>query len=300
PEDLPARVAALAVRITADRTTLHGRVLAVQSWLRANTRYDLDVARDPPGVDAVDHFLFETRRGYCEQIATSMAVLLRSLGIPTRLVTGYGPGERNPLTGYLEVKQSDAHAWLEVFYPGIGWVQYDPTFGVPHAAPGVASRFMAGPVFAAIGRFVSTAVPESVKAAAGVAVTGVMRAAAFAIAAWPYAIAAIVAAALLMVGVRRRRRPTRRATPTPGEAAFLELVGVLQPLGHTRVPSETPSEFLLGLRTDRALDHEVVAAAETIVRTFEQERFAPSDPSDADLARAREASQRVRELVRRR
>ena len=116
----------LAERITADATTEYDRVEAVQSWLRRNTEYDLDVPRDPPGVDAVDHFLFVTRTGFCEQIASSLAIMLRTLGIPTRLVTGYGPGERNPLTGYFEVKQSDAHAWVEVFYPGIGWVAVRP------------------------------------------------------------------------------------------------------------------------------------------------------------------------------
>ena len=89
--------------------------------------------------------------------------MLRTLGIPTRLVTGYGPGERNPLTGYFEVKQSDAHAWVEVFYPGIGWVPYDPTFGVPEAAPHASSRFIGGEVLAAIGRFLSSVMPEPVK-----------------------------------------------------------------------------------------------------------------------------------------
>ena len=104
-----------------------------------------------------------TRTGFCEQIASSLAVMLRTLGIPTRLVTGYGPGERNPLTGYFEVRQSDAHAWVEVLYPGIGWVPYDPTFGVPEAAPHASSRFIGGEVLAAVGRFLSTAVPDSVK-----------------------------------------------------------------------------------------------------------------------------------------
>ncbi len=135
PATLPDRVGDLARRITAGATTEYDRVQAVQSWIRRNTTYDLDVPPDPAGVDAVDHFLFVTRTGFCEQIASSLAVMLRTLGIPARLVTGYGPGERNPLTGYFEVRQSDAHAWVEVFYPGIGWVPYDPTFGVPEAAP---------------------------------------------------------------------------------------------------------------------------------------------------------------------
>jgi transglutaminase-like putative cysteine protease len=69
PQDLPSRVGALARRITADADTQYDRVAAVQSWIRSNTRYDLDVPRDPVGVDAVDHFLFVTRTGFCEQIA---------------------------------------------------------------------------------------------------------------------------------------------------------------------------------------------------------------------------------------
>ena len=113
---------------TAGKATEYDKVMAVQDWITANTQYDLNVPRDPPGVDTVDRFLFVTHRGFCEQIASAMAVMLRTQGIPTRLVTGFGPGTWDPLTGYYEVKQSDAHAWLEVYYPGIGWVPYDPTF----------------------------------------------------------------------------------------------------------------------------------------------------------------------------
>ena len=176
----------------------YDRVEAVQSWIRANTKYDLDVPRDPAGVDAVDHFLFVTRTGFCEQIATSLAIMLRTLGIQTRLVTGYGPGERNPLTGYFEVRQSDAHAWVEVFYPGIGWVPYDPTFGVPEAAPHGSSRFIGGEVLAAMGRFLSSVIPDSVKqlvrdAGRGVGVVwdGLVRA-------WPVALAVLALIALAL------------------------------------------------------------------------------------------------------
>jgi len=300
PDGLPGRIGLLADSITEGRSSVYDRVIAVQSWLQANTRYDLDVPRGPDGVDAIDHFLFDTRRGYCEQIASSMAVMLRTLGIPTRLVTGYGPGQRNPLTGYFEVKQSDAHAWLEVYYPRVGWVPYDPTFGVPEASPGAASRFMAGPVFAAIGRFLSTAVPQPVKDATGVVARGVATAGAYALEGWPAALAVLVVGGLLAVVFRRWRRRTRREPRTAGEAAFLALVDVLEPLGHDRAPNVTPSEFLDGVIADPNLDHGVVEAAETIVRTFEQERFAPSKPSMADVALARDASLRLRELVGRR
>ncbi len=229
-----------------------------------------------------------------------MAVMLRTLGIPTRLVTGYGPGQRNPLTGYFEVKQSDAHAWLEVYYPGVGWVHYDPTFGVPEAAPSATSRFMAGPVFAAIGRFVSTAVPQPVKAAAGAVVRSVASAGAIALRAWPVALVVLLATGPIALALRRWRRRARSEARTPGEAAFLELVETLRPLGHERPPTVTPSEFLEHIAGDRGLDRVVIEAAETIVRTFEQERFAPTDPSEAEVARARDASALVRGLAGRR
>jgi transglutaminase-like putative cysteine protease len=300
PASLPARVGELAASITRGRATEYDQVVAVQSWLRANTEYDLEVPRDPDGVVAVDHFLFETRRGYCEQIATSMAVMLRTLGIPTRLVTGYGPGDRNPLTGYFEVKQSDAHAWLEVYYPGIGWVPYDPTFGVPEAAPGVASRFMAGPVFAAIARVVAGAVPQSVKAAAGSAARAVAAAGAIAVRVWPVVLSLLLAIAVGVASSRRARRRRRDPAPTPAEAAFLELAAALEPAGHVRTPQTTPSEFLDEIGGDEALADEVVLAAELVVRTFERERFAPVAPDGEEIERAREASSRVRSLVARR
>ncbi|OOZ37559.1 transglutaminase TgpA family protein [Solemya velesiana gill symbiont] len=77
-----------------------------------------------------DEFLFETRRGFCEHYATSFTLLMRLVGIPTRVVTGYQGGELNPMGGYLVVRQADAHAWSEVWLAGSGWVRIDPTAAV--------------------------------------------------------------------------------------------------------------------------------------------------------------------------
>ncbi|MDQ3210723.1 MAG: DUF4129 domain-containing protein, partial [Actinomycetota bacterium] len=118
--------------------------------------------------------------------------------------------------------------------------------------------------------------------------------------AWPIALVALFMTGLLALALGRWRRRARRTPRTAGEAAFLELVDVLKPLGHERAPNVTPSEFLDHVVADPGLDHAVVEAAETIVRTFEQERFAPTTPSEADLARACDASDRVRGLVTRR
>ena len=86
----------------------------------------------PPllGQDAVDDFLFVTRRGFCEHYASAYVVLMRAAGIPARVVTGYQGGEVNPVDGYLAVRQSDAHAWAEIWIAGRGWLRVDPTAAV--------------------------------------------------------------------------------------------------------------------------------------------------------------------------
>ena len=86
----------------------------------------------PPrlGRNSVDEFLFDTRRGFCEHYSSAFVVLMRSLGIPARVVTGYQGGELNPIDGFVTVRQSDAHAWSEVWLKGRGWVRVDPTAAV--------------------------------------------------------------------------------------------------------------------------------------------------------------------------
>ena len=97
--------------------------------------------------------MFDRTEGFCEQIATAMVLLLRASGVPARLATGFGPGERNVFSGYWEVRNSDAHAWVEVFYPGWGWVTYDPTFGIPES-DAANTTFVLAPLGRAFGRLV--------------------------------------------------------------------------------------------------------------------------------------------------
>ncbi|HXE37087.1 MAG TPA: DUF3488 and transglutaminase-like domain-containing protein [Azonexus sp.] len=102
----------------------------------------------PPllGENSVDDFLFRTRRGFCEHFAAAFVVLMRNAGIPARVVTGYQGGERNPVDGYLVVRQSDAHAWAEVWLEGRGWVRVDPTAAVSptRIETGIADALPAG------------------------------------------------------------------------------------------------------------------------------------------------------------
>jgi len=80
--------------------------------------------------DSIDRFLFDSREGYCEHFASATTFMLRSVGIPARVVTGYQGGEWNPYQGYLQVRQYDAHAWVEAWMDGRGWVRLDPTAAV--------------------------------------------------------------------------------------------------------------------------------------------------------------------------
>jgi transglutaminase-like putative cysteine protease len=302
PAELPRRVRDLALQITAGAHTPYERAIAVQDWLETDTAYDLTVAREPEGVDAVDHFLFETRRGFCEHIASAMAILLRAAGVPTRIATGYGPGERNPLTGYLEVKQSDAHAWVEVLMPQLGWMTFDPTFGVPPAEPSFASRFVAPEMMAAIGRAVSGIVPPSVRDAIGdgfrslAAVLGRVGGAIVTL-----VVVAVVAGLLVLLSRRRRRRTPDGPSDDIGRA-FEDLVGAAEAAGHARDPSSTPREFLAAFQADPSLGEEARELSTFVVRTFERGRFAaPGEwPSDAEVMRALAAAARVRDLVGRR
>jgi hypothetical protein len=268
-------------------------VLAVQRWLRANTVYDLDVPRDPPGADAVDEFLFERRRGFCEHIASAMAVLLRSVGIPTRFVTGFGPGQRNAFTGYFQVRESDAHAWVEVLYPGIGWVPYDPTFGVPAADAG-AAWFVAPNALRALGRWASHAIPSPVRAGAAATARAVAAGARGAFDAWPIALGIVTLIATAPWVLRRRRRT--HGPPLRGAAAaFDRMDRALAARGRTRSPAQTPREYLRSIgRTDPV----VVADAERIVRAFERERFAPGVLPERELDEAVAAAARIERALR--
>ncbi|MBO0962115.1 transglutaminase [Neobacillus sp. MM2021_6] len=137
PEGLPPRIKDLAVEITAGKLNWFDKAKAVESYFsNAGFTYDQkNVAVPGTNDDYVDQFLFETKRGYCDNFSTSMAVMLRTLGIPTRWVKGYTGGDfleysaDDSTKQYYEVTNNNAHSWVEVFFPNQGWVPFEPTKG---------------------------------------------------------------------------------------------------------------------------------------------------------------------------
>ncbi|MBW2396516.1 MAG: DUF3488 domain-containing protein, partial [Deltaproteobacteria bacterium] len=127
PELDPA-IAQLARRIVADATTDAARATALARHLRTQGRYTNDIPDHGNGVRSpIESFLLERTEGHCEYFASSMVVLARSVGLPARIVNGFAGGVTNPIGGFLEVTQSDAHTWVEIHYQQAGWVRYDPT-----------------------------------------------------------------------------------------------------------------------------------------------------------------------------
>lgn len=261
PAGLPQRVRDLAAEVAAGRTTRYDVVRAVEDHLRSRAVYTLDAPVPAAGQDAVDHFLFESREGFCEQFASAQVVLLRSLGVPARMAVGFAGGEPavgadgapaddalagDDLAGMRLVRGTQAHAWAEVWFPGVGWVASDPTAGTRLAEPSAADRLWD----ALAGRVVLVVVVLAVL---------------------------LLAAVALGVALARRRRPdaapggVRRAGAGAVAllAAFDRLEAALARAGVPRQAHETLAE--LGERLARGderatAEGSAVAAAEDAIR----------------------------------
>ncbi len=142
------RVRALAEEITADAPTTYDKIRSLEAWMADNIRYTRDIPVPPEGADAVEQLVFVDKAGFCEQIGTALTVMMRVLGVPSRLAVGYVTGEKVGVDEYL-VRSKDAHAWVEVWFPGLGWQGFDPTASVPLA--GEASVNEVGIPWPAIG-----------------------------------------------------------------------------------------------------------------------------------------------------
>jgi protein-glutamine gamma-glutamyltransferase len=221
PATVPERVRLLGERITRWAPDRDAATRAVETYLRGHETYRLDSPVPPPGEDAVDHFLFVAHTGFCEQFAAAEVVLLRSAGVPARLATGFAggvaSGDHRTLIG------SDAHAWVEVWYPDIGWAASDPTAGTRLADAGLRDRVSSW-LRGARGRLI--------------------------LAGGLLAVATLVAALVWWLGRRARRADHGRGDPPPAVralppvlAAFDRLQRALDEVGSPRRPAESVGEL---------------------------------------------------------
>ncbi|HEY9899132.1 MAG TPA: transglutaminaseTgpA domain-containing protein [Pantanalinema sp.] len=249
PKSLTPRTRALARRVAGDAPDPYTALKRLEGYLRTNYRYNLNIPPFPEGADTVDYFLFEQpgREAYCEHFATSLTLMGRELGIPTRLVTGYLPGNYNPFTGLYEVKTSDAHAWVEAFFPGVGWAAFDPTPG--NGDPMLLSQQEAQLPWRELLGWL--------RGGLGVAI----------------ALGAAFASLGAVVWWLGRPRPGAELAPTRAYRRFVALVA------REGIPvreGDTPGEVLFRLRQEPAWEA-IGPEAEAFVRAYEAARFGDAD-----------------------
>ncbi|MBL8055896.1 MAG: transglutaminase domain-containing protein [Anaerolineales bacterium] len=217
PASLPERVRALAARVAGPGATPFAQAERVQDYLRANYAYQLEVPPAPAGQDVVDYFLFDAPGGFCTYYASAMAVLLRAEGVPARVVAGFATGEFDFERRAWRVPASAAHAWVEVYFPGYGWVEFEPTPSQPRPDYG------------------SAAAPEAAEQPTPPPETPTARPAW----AWLAAGAGLAAAALWLWA---RRRAAHKQEPVSG--LYWRMRGWLGQQGLRAPASATPDEFL--------------------------------------------------------
>ena len=249
PPDGLDRTRALARKLTEGTTNPYDAVARVNEYLKTEYAYDLSIPLQRTEMDSVEYFLFEEQRGYCEQFSSSLAVMVRSLGIPARLTTGYVSGEYNPFTGLYEVKASDAHAWVEVYFPGQGWATFDPTPGFD-STPWqyeAAGNLQGGKVFGFLAERTGEALAPAL-GATGTLMRGVAR----------LDPASIIVAGLLFGGLSllvaysrrrlvQRRKPVAERSVKVSDAQIYDryagITSALEEAGIVREWHETPEEY---------------------------------------------------------
>jgi hypothetical protein len=225
------RAADLARSVAANASTPTDKLAALVTYLQQNCAYTLNPPAVPLGEDAVEHFLFQSRRGYCDLFATALAIMGRGVGIPTRFVTGYAGGRYDPESGRYVLRESDAHAWVEAYVSPYGWVSIDPApAGDVPPVPPLQKAFLSL-------RFLSQDRPALT--VAFVVTCG----------------AVLVLVALLLRRARAGRRllsPEGNDPATIVRRAYARLSHILGKTGRPRPPTQTPLEYLRALESGSA------------------------------------------------
>ena len=269
---LSPRARALAQQVTREHgDNEYDLVMALTTYLQQNYQYSLQLGHVPPGEDPIDWFLFDAKIGYCEQFATAAALMLRSVGIPARLATGYSTGDYDPVLDQSVVREHDAHAWVEVWFANHGWVPVDPSPGFSALA---ATQFPNHWAAAGIARLI-----PHLTIGAPLAVLGSLGA----LAVVPVSVAVGLVITILYA-LLRRRRWGRAAREPAGSSELLRLYERVQRrLGRRRAPPETPLEYV------KATDH-AGTVLEELTEAVNEGAYAGRWP---DPARVRELANRI-------
>lgn len=285
PPELPQRVKDLAASLTQGQETSYDKALAVESHLRT-LPYNLQIEPPPFDADGVDHFLFEQGQGYSEYFASSMAVLLRSAGVPARVAVGYTTGDAADTPGRYAVTDSHSHAWTEVYFPRYGWIPFEPTPGAELPAVmvpggGLGAEFdgplITGFDFDCIDEFdLECGVPlEPLPGEGGLPGT---QAAGNGMAPWGWALVAIGAAAALSLagwwGHRRYLSASAEPAAVYGRLRRLAALGGVNPAA-----PRTPYQF--GQRLDSLLPA-YREPMSLIVDAYVRARYGGKAPSQSD------------------
>ncbi len=275
PASLPERVRNMADRVVGRANNAYDMAMAIQTYLRETYPYNLKVAPPPPGRDAVDYFLYEAQEGFCSYFSSAMAVMLRSEGVPARVVTGYATGEYDTQRRAYRVPLSASHAWVEVYFPSYGWVEFEPTpalsvFDYPEsgAMPPIEQ---------------ARTTPE--EAAGGVSLF-----------ANPLALAAggiLLAALLAFAGARLpdawRGRKEMRLPVNQASGLYWEVRRALARSGMRTGASTTPSEFLAAYGPSLAGRARLYEAVQLATSLYQQARYSPVAPDLNEISSARRA-----------
>lgn len=133
PDTLTPQTLELAAQLVEGKDNPYDKAIAVRDFLRTNVDYNDQIKAAPEGVEPIHYILFDLKQAYCTYYASAMAVMLRSQGVPARVVSGYALGEYNEAAQNYRVRAVNAHTWVEVYFPGYGWIHFEPTQSIPVA-----------------------------------------------------------------------------------------------------------------------------------------------------------------------
>ncbi len=275
PKSLPQRVRNMANRVVAGASSPYDKAIAIQDYLRKTYPYNLDVAPPPPGRDAVDYFLYEAQAGFCSYYASAMAVMLRAQGVPARVVTGYATGEYERERGDYRVALAAAHAWVEVYFPSYGWVEFEPT--------PARSIFI----------YPESAAPQPVENSTTPQKQQPGRLSLFQN---PLALAlysALLAVALVFLGMRLwdawRRRQAMRLPGNQVAGLYWDMRRSLARSGMRTTASTTPSEFLTVYQPSLTGRSRLLDAVQLATALFQKASYSPAPPTGEDIRRTQTA-----------